>query len=268
MKPTLGLTPDGRWDVEVPSLVESARRAGFSTLGLSAGRVDAQARAAYEAAGLRCHELLALVFSDDEAATISRTAQLAEAAATIGAQWVLTTFQSGLTADTAGLVRRCAAIFADAGAGMAVEFSPLGPVTSIRAGMEVVAAAGPGRAGLMIDSWHFSFGDSTWDDLARVPLEQVAYVQFADALAPVSDNRVRETMHRRALPGRGDPRAGPLRVHPPRKGLGRCRQCRGAQSGTSPVACAGVRPPRPRRRQPILALNRSIGENTGKGRVA
>jgi len=94
-------------------------------------------------------------------------------------------------------------MFAEAGAGMAVEFSPLGPVNSIGHGLDVVAAAGAGQAGLMIDSWHFSFSESTWEDLAQVPLDRVAYLQFTDAARPVSEDLMEETMQRRQLPGDG-----------------------------------------------------------------
>jgi sugar phosphate isomerase/epimerase len=88
---------------------------------------------------------------------------------------------------------------------MAVEYTPLGAMPLLSDGMEAVRAARRGgRAGLMIDSWHFCFSDNTWDDLAAVPLEDITYVQFTDALAPESRDRlVRETLHRRALPGEG-----------------------------------------------------------------
>ena len=88
---------------------------------------------------------------------------------------------------------------------MAVEFSPLGPVSSITAALEIVHAAnsGEGRAGVMIDSWHFCVGASTWEELEAVPLDLIAYLQFADALAPESDDLFSETMNRRALPGQG-----------------------------------------------------------------
>ena len=36
-------------------------------------------------------------------------------------------------------------MFADAGAAMAVEFSPIGPISDIRAGLDVVEAAGRAR---------------------------------------------------------------------------------------------------------------------------
>jgi sugar phosphate isomerase/epimerase len=67
----------------------------------------------------------------------------------------------------------------------------------------MVEAAGADKAGLLIDSWHFSFGDSTWEDLETVPLDRIAYVQFDDALRPVSDDLMDETLNRRAMPGAG-----------------------------------------------------------------
>jgi sugar phosphate isomerase/epimerase len=205
MSVQLAITPDHRWGFATADLVSAASEAGFAAVGISADCVDAAAADTYAAAGLRCHEILALLFSDDETATMTAAERLADAAEVMGAQWVLTVFATPLTTKTTKALRRCAAVFADAGAGMAVEFSPLGPISSIPQGMEAVAAVnrGGGRAGLVIDTWHYFFGDSTWEDLAEVPLNDIAYVQFADALAPESENLARETMHRRALPGEG-----------------------------------------------------------------
>jgi sugar phosphate isomerase/epimerase len=201
MSVELGLTPDARWDIDVAGLVAAARGAGFSALGIAGRRADAACAAALAAGGLRCHELLALVVTADEEATLSRARRLAEGAAVVKARWVLTTFAAPL--GTRPLIERCAAMFAEAGAGMAVEFSPLGPVTSISAALDVVKAAGAGRAGVMIDSWHFFRGDSTWEQLERLPLHSIAYVQFCDGLPPVSEDGMHETMQRRAMPGDG-----------------------------------------------------------------
>lgn len=203
MSVELGLTPDSRWDIDAAGLVAAAREAGFSALGIAGRRADAACAAALAAGGLRCHELLALVVTADEEATLTRARRLAEAAAVVNAQWVLTTFAAPLSGETRPLIERCAAAFAEAGSGMAVEFSPLGAVTSIAGGLAVVEAAGAGRAGLMIDSWHFFRGDSTWEQLERVPLDSIAYVQFCDAPPPVSENGIHETMNRRAMPGDG-----------------------------------------------------------------
>lgn len=199
----LGLTPDGRWDVDLGGLVAATCDAGFSALGVSVDRAGSQAKELLDGAGLRCHEVLALVLGADEAETVAAAERLATAAAAVGSPWVLTTFRAGLSDGTAGIIERCAGIFAEAGAKMAVEFSPLGPVSTIPMGLEIVDVAGHDRAGLMIDSWHFCFGDSTWEDLAKVPLERIAYVQFTDALAPGADSLMRETMNRRAVPGDG-----------------------------------------------------------------
>ena len=198
-----GLTPDSRRDIDAASLVAAAAGAGFSAVGMAGRQADAASAAALADAGLRCHEMLALVVGPDEESTLSQARLLAEAAATVRAQWVLTTFLVPLDAATAGLIRQCAALFAAAGAGMAVEFSPLGAVPSIAAALAVAEAAGAGRAGVLIDSWHFLLGDPAWEQLKQVPLDQIAYVQFADAPPPVSPNMMREAMHRRALPGAG-----------------------------------------------------------------
>ncbi len=199
----LALTPDSRWNIEMPDLVDAVQSAGFSSLGILGSRVDVDAPAVFSAAGLRCHEIMALAITKNSERTEAMAEQLAAAAAAMDAPWVNTVFVTPLTADVAKLVQRCAAIFADAGVGMAVEFSPVSPITSIARGLEIVQIAGAERAALLIDSWHFSFGDSTWDDLARVRPEQIAYVQFNDGVEPESDDRMHETIDRRVMPGDG-----------------------------------------------------------------
>jgi sugar phosphate isomerase/epimerase len=196
------MTPDGRWDFATADVVSAASAAGFAAVGVNADRVDDAAVAAYTAAGVRCHELLALVVSDDESATMASAELLAGRAQTMGAEWVLTVFTAAVLPQR---IQRCAKLFDDVGAGMAVEYTPLGAIPSIRAGMEAVRAArGGGRAGLMIDSWHFGFSDDTWEDLAAVPVDDIAYLQFTDALEPEYRGRmIRESLHRRALPGDG-----------------------------------------------------------------
>ncbi|OBI94178.1 sugar phosphate isomerase/epimerase [Mycobacterium sp. 1245805.9] len=198
----LGLTPDGKWDIATPDLVSAASAAGFSAVGINAERVGAAAGEAYAAAGVRCHELLAFIVDDDESATMASAERLADRAQTIGAEWVLTVFTDKVPAER---IRRCARLFDDAGAGIAVEFTPLGAIPTISDGMEYVrAAGGMARAGLLIDSWHFCFSSNTWEDLAAVPLDDIAYVQFTDALEPEHQDRmIRESLHRRALPGEG-----------------------------------------------------------------
>jgi sugar phosphate isomerase/epimerase len=201
----LALSPDRRWEATPTELVRAAAAAGFAAVGMFEDRADAGLRATFDAAGVRCHVVLALMVGDDADETIADARRLAAAASVLDADWVLTVFRSQVTSDVEAVVHRCAAMFADAGAGTAVEFSPLGPVSSIPLGLDVVrsvARAGV-RVGLMIDTWHFERGDSTWEDLEAVPLDEVAYVQFDDALAPAGGSERSETMHRRAVPGDG-----------------------------------------------------------------
>jgi sugar phosphate isomerase/epimerase len=198
----LALTPDIRWEIDLDGQVDAARDAGFTSLGIFADRAGDDARSMFRSADLRCHEVLALVITDNEEATLESAERAAAAAETMGAPWVTTIFHSPLRTTTPRLVARCAATMAEAGAGMAVEFHPFGPVTSIRDGLEVVGSAGAG-AGLLIDSWHFFVGDSTWTDLEQVLVDAIAYVQFDDAPEPASEDLMSETMNHRVMPGAG-----------------------------------------------------------------
>jgi sugar phosphate isomerase/epimerase len=198
----IALTPDNRRDVELPDLVKAAAGAGFTSLGISGSRADAHARSVYDSAGLGCHEIMALAITEDAERTLAHANRMAAAAEVMHAPWINTVFVAELSPDSARLIARCAAVFAEAGSGMAVEFSPLGSIPSVTAGLEVVELAGPSAA-LMIDTWHFFFADSAWEDLQAVPIEKIAYIQFGDGLQPVSEDLMAETMDRRVLPGRG-----------------------------------------------------------------
>jgi sugar phosphate isomerase/epimerase len=200
----LGITPDSRWDIDGVSLVTAAAAAGFPDVGLGPVLADpAGCAAALARTGLNCHELLALPVKSAAESTVATAAALVEAAAVVRPDWVLTVLRNGLGPDTAPVIARCAAMFAEVGTRLAVEFSPLGPVASMADALAVVEAAGQDRAGVLIDTWHFFRGPSTWQDLETVPLEKIAYLQFDDALDPISDDTMGETMNRRALPGAG-----------------------------------------------------------------
>ena len=200
----LALTPDSRWTDGTAELASAAGAAGFTGLGLGADRAVVPGAAEVLAgAGVRCTELLALMVSRNEERTLASARQLAAAADAVGAPWVLTVPATPPSAEAAALLGRCADVVAEAGARLAVEFSPLGVVTSIATARELIAAGDPGRTAVMIDTWHFSRGDSTWADLETVPLEEIAYLQFSDAPEPLGDDGFDETMNRRVWPGEG-----------------------------------------------------------------
>lgn len=145
----LALTPDRYWAVSAAELAAEVAAAGFTALGIAADDAGSDGSAAYAATGLRCHEVHALLFTDDLPATMAAAQRLAAQAEAMRAACVLTVFTTPLSLEVESGVRHCAEMFADGGAGMAVEFSPLGPISSIAEGMEVVRAAhqGAGRAG-------------------------------------------------------------------------------------------------------------------------
>ena len=199
----LGLTADSRWKLGLSDLVEPVKQAGFTSLGVSAASVYPGSAVEVRNAGLRCRELMALVISNNEPATLASAERIAESVAEVEAEWVVTVFAGNVDRRSFAVIDRCAAILSGSGARMAVEFSPLGSVTSIRGGLEIVAAVGSDRAGVLIDTWHFFRGDSTWNDLAEIPLDRIAYIQFDDAPTPISGDLMDETMNRRAMPGTG-----------------------------------------------------------------
>jgi sugar phosphate isomerase/epimerase len=196
----LGLTPDTRWQIDGATLIDTVAAAGFTSLGLTSLLVTSDTPAQLARAGLHCHELLGLVVTDTET-TLGWATRVAEQAALAGARWVNTTFKV-LDADTASLVERCAAMLAEAGAGMAIEFSPLGPVASIQDGLDMAALAGGYGAGVVVDVWNVTYGPTSWEALSRVPVDRIAYVQFNDALERAGELHD-EAMNRRIYPGQG-----------------------------------------------------------------
>jgi sugar phosphate isomerase/epimerase len=196
----LGLTPDTRRKDDVAMLVEAARAAGFTKLGTTTALVTPETPVLYARAGLTCHELLGLVVTDVDT-TLERATNLAAQAVVMGASWINTTFKV-VDSETAALIRRCAAIFTDAGTGMAIEFSPLGPVASVEDGLEMVNLVEPYRVGLVVDIWNLCYGTTPWEQMKRLSSDRIAYIQFCDAL-PRTGTLEEEAMNRRAYPGEG-----------------------------------------------------------------
>jgi sugar phosphate isomerase/epimerase len=94
--------------------------------------------------------------------------------------------------------------FGASGIGLAVEFSPLTTVRTIRDAQELITSAEAGtRTGVIVDTWHFFRGDDCWPALEAFPVDELAFVQFSDGL-PAGENRGHDTLHRRALPGDGE----------------------------------------------------------------
>lgn len=198
----LALSPDNQWDIDFGELIPLVGSVGFAGLGCPANQAAAHTHQRYVKAGLACHEMTALFITENASRTVAYAARLAQAAAMMSAPWVNTVFVAPPTGEVAETIGRCAAVLADSGSAMAVEFSPAGTIPDIAAGLEVVEIAGHGAA-LLVDAWHFTHGPSTWEQLAALPGDKIAYIQFTDATHVESNDLFDETVNRRALPGDG-----------------------------------------------------------------
>ena len=154
--------------------------------------------------GLRCRDVIGLSMRRDDAAAIEATTALCEAAQALGATSILTIMYTRVSDESLDRLDRCAALAAQVGARLAMEFVPGGPVSRISQALDVIDVIGVERMGVLIDTWHFFRGGSTWDELETIPLDHIALVQFDDALPAEGDDVMHETTDRRTWPGLGE----------------------------------------------------------------
>jgi sugar phosphate isomerase/epimerase len=200
-----GGTPD------LPRLIRAAAAAGFDRVGLDVFSLARHAEAggrigdvadAIGATGLRCAEIAALVIGPDPAEVDAQLAVLEPMLHALRPEWVLTNADVDPDARAAAELRRCADRLGAHGARLAVEFLPFLRVRSIGSALELVRRSGS-DAGVLVDTWHFFHGPDGWDDLASLPLDRLAYVQFDDHPALESQDLREECLHRRVFPGEG-----------------------------------------------------------------
>jgi sugar phosphate isomerase/epimerase len=200
-------------DPELEAQIAGAARAGFTLFGPDVYSIAPQAEAgptAAEAAGLlaqhgmRCYEIAALMVGSDAADAQLQATAIAELAAVLHPEWILTNVVEPPDDDLVGSLVRSADVIGETGARLAIEYLPWTPVAGARAALDVAARAGHDRVKVLLDSWHHFRGPDTWADLEAVPLEEIAYLQFDDALPMVADDVLAETLARRVFPGEGE----------------------------------------------------------------
>lgn len=201
-----GSTPD------LPRQIRAAAAAGFDGIGLDVfslakvvaggGRVEAVAEAVARA-GLRCPEIASLLIGTDPAETEAQLALFEPAVRALRPDWILVNSDVPPSTQSAGEFRRAADRLGALGAGLAVEFLAISRVRSIADALELIDRAGVANAGVLVDTWHFFLGPDDWSDLAKLPLERIAYVQFDDHPAITLADLREETIHRRVFPGEG-----------------------------------------------------------------
>ena len=107
------------------------------------------------------------------------------------------------SAQLVGSLRECAAVLADHGCRLAIEFTPYTPLATLPQAVDLCAAVGWDRAGLVLDALHFFRSGSPWPDLEALTADQVAVVQWSDAPVPRPSSLAEESRNRRLLPGEG-----------------------------------------------------------------
>ena len=88
---------------------------------------------------------------------------------------------------------------------IAYEFMPFDVnVDSIEKALEVVEGAGQDNGGIVIDTWHMAKLGIAPDDLRRIPLEYLTWVELSDGQFDWMEDRIDEVVNHRNLPGEGE----------------------------------------------------------------
>jgi sugar phosphate isomerase/epimerase len=203
----------GDEDPNLPGQIAAAGAAGFTLVGPDGysirnycergGRLEDLARL-IEDAGMLTFELPTLVVDDDPQQLRKDAAELLEIARVLRPDFLQINVMTNVDERLLDEMRKWAALFAECGTALAVEYLPWLPeIRNLESTRAMMQRLGVEDAGIIIDTWHFFFSDDSWEDLAALPLGEIAYVQFDDHPAPLSDDLVAETIGRRVMPGEG-----------------------------------------------------------------
>jgi sugar phosphate isomerase/epimerase len=134
---------------------------------------------------------------------------LFEAAAAMDAHHIKVGNIPGTPCELAQVTERFGELCADAAqhtsARILYEFMPFDVnVHSVDAALQVMEGAGADNAGVVIDTWHMSKLGIAPDDLRRIPLRYLTWIELSDGQKQNMDDLVDETVNHRKLPGEGE----------------------------------------------------------------
>ena len=148
---------------------------------------------------------------DDEARKASDQTRrlLWDAAAALDAHHVKVGNIPGTPAEIPRITERFAELCADAAenhsAKVVYEYMPFDVnVHSIETALEVVEGSGADNAGLTIDTWHQSKLGITPEDLRKIPLRYLTWIELSDGQKENMPDLIEETTQHRKLPGEGE----------------------------------------------------------------
>jgi len=132
--------------------------------------------------------------------------RLLEAAAGIGARFVLFTSRLPDLSATAARFAELCSVAAPLGVHLVCEFLPIFPLRSLAMAAQVVEPHDPSVAGILIDNLHLSRSGGTVAEVATLNPARLPYLQIADAPAPAPTEPMAlldEAINGRLLPWEG-----------------------------------------------------------------
>jgi sugar phosphate isomerase/epimerase len=200
-----------------------AAKVGFSGLGLWHADVEHQLesrnlgemRKIFDDHGLEHLELefIADFFVDEgeEARRVSDTTRklLFDAAAAMDAHHIKVGNIPGTPCEPPKLIERYGELCVEAAqhtnAKVLYEFTPFDVnVNTLDSALELVEGAGAGNGGLVIDTWHMSKLGIAPDDLRRIPLPYLGWIELSDGRFENMEDPIDEVVNHRDLPGEGE----------------------------------------------------------------
>jgi sugar phosphate isomerase/epimerase len=200
-----------------------AARAGFTGLGLWHADIEHQLeqrtlkemKRIFDDAGL---QYLQLEFLADffvkpgepaRAESDQRRALLLDAATTFDAHHIKVGNIPGTRCELGQLTEAFAELCQQAAnytdAAVVYEFMPFDVnVNTLDAALELIETAAQPNGGLAIDTWHMGKLGIAPDELRRIPLEYLSWVELSDGREQNMDDLVDETVNHRRLPGEGE----------------------------------------------------------------
>lgn len=198
-----------------------AAKVGFAGLGLWHADIEHQLeqrslremRQLLDDSGIRCFELEFLMDwfladGDEDRRAADETRELLfEAAAELDAHHIKAGNIPGRPCELPRLKEAYAELCADAAlhtsAKVLYEFMPFDVnVNSVETALEVID--GVDNTGVVIDTWHMSKLGIAPEDLRKIPLAQLGWVELSDGRVEDMEDRIDETVNHRKLPGEGE----------------------------------------------------------------
>ena len=197
---------------DLPGWIDAAAAAGFPLFGpdsftLAAWQARGETLAALARrmrdAGIGCGYIAAAAMLDGTPEALTALSGAAEAADALGAPFLQINMGGADHATRRTALEQAVEMLDGRGLKLAIEYMPQTGLNSVTETAALARHVGTDRAGAMIDIWHHSHGPDSWDDLAAVPADAIAYIELDDALPRPGDDLIHEMMDRRTFPGEG-----------------------------------------------------------------